>query len=251
MSKPGSFGAGEEQPHAVICPSNLFRRGGEDALLQPEGLRWQRLPQLVSRQARLELQRQEAMSSDGGTWPCIPQPTSPHLVHGLLRPLRVAAIGLRHVAHWQRHRLEGVIPVRQSGVSRCCCTQGSSPVHVLIDTTQVQSPPNSSLDVALRSSPGGRDGQTLAAANPDGMAVTTCPGSPCTPLSSDLQRSAQPNTRPGGRCAQQVNNLYPSVMGREERNITPPPPADPPALTGGSLGDMRLCWLGCRAWGSP
>lgn len=127
MSKPGSFGAGEEQPHAVICPSNLFRRGGEDALLQPEGLCWQRLPQLVSRQAGLELQRQEAMSSDGGTWPCIPQPTSPHLVHGLLRPLGVAAIGLRHVAHRQRHRLERVIPVRQSGVSRCCCTQGSSP----------------------------------------------------------------------------------------------------------------------------
>lgn len=61
--------AGEEQPHAVICPSNLFGGGGEDALLQPEGLRRQRLPQLVSRQAGLELQRQEAMSSDGGSWP--------------------------------------------------------------------------------------------------------------------------------------------------------------------------------------
>lgn len=79
MSKPGSFGAGEEQPHAAICPSDLFRGGGEDALLQPEGLRQQRLPQLVPGQAGLELQRQEAMSSDGGTWPCTPQPTSPTL----------------------------------------------------------------------------------------------------------------------------------------------------------------------------
>lgn len=128
MSKPGSFGAGEEQPHAVICPSNLFRRGGEDALLQPEGLCRQRLPQLVSAQAGLELRGQEAMSSDGGTWPCTPQPTCPHLVHGLLRPLGVAAVRLRHVAHGQRHRLERVIAARQSGVSRCCCTRGSSPL---------------------------------------------------------------------------------------------------------------------------
>ena len=78
--------------------------------------------------------RQEAMSSRY-SWhpaPCPPSPHPPHLVHRLLRFLGVAAVRLRHVAHRQGHRLEGVIPARQHGSERgppdpSSASRGSSP----------------------------------------------------------------------------------------------------------------------------
>lgn len=78
-ASPVLIGAGEGSPTATIWPANLFRRGGEDALLQAEGLRGQRAPQLVPRQAGLELQQarghEQPVSVAPG--PAPPQPASP------------------------------------------------------------------------------------------------------------------------------------------------------------------------------
>ena len=105
-------------PSAANWLANLFRRGGEDALLQPEGLCGQRAPELVPRQAGLELRKARGHEQLAMAGPVPPGPGPPNLVHGLLRLLGVAAVRLRHVAHRQGHHLEGVVPARQRGGER-------------------------------------------------------------------------------------------------------------------------------------
>lgn len=183
---------------------------------------------------------EEAVSS-WGWWqpaPRLPQPPASHLVHGLLCLLGAAAVRLRHVAHRQRHRLEGVVPARQRRGERGLPDPRQPRERLVIptDKTSVQSPPGSSRTLARGPALENGGGQTLADSKPRwGGSGRSCRLS-SSPLFLQSARRTCTARQQSRWCTCWVGDFDPSLTGREERSITSPPSTDPPVCTGGCLG---------------
>lgn len=117
------------------------------------------------------------------------------------------------------------------------------------DITSIQSLPGGSPNIAPRSSPEMGTAKLWPSANPDGAAAPARPGSPSTPLSSDLRRTCMAKHQTGW-CAQQGGQLLPIFHGEggaEHRISTTS--RSPPCSLGATPGDMGLGWVGMQSPG--